>query len=211
MNFFDDLNKLNQGTEDNEFSDLNSKVYDEHDYILDEKHNPEFFKALCEFCKHEKIHYNINGFTQKDLNQITYIDSDMFAKSYFQDVTSLDELQYFNNLEILDNYTFSSCQKLKSIILPKNLKEIRNNVFYCCTSLKEIIIPNSVEKIDYNAFQWCTRLKKVIIQNNIKFITTPCFGKCISLEKIVIPKKFKDNINKIFCDTDLSKVDITYI
>ena len=32
--FFDDLDKLNSNQDNDEFSDLNNKVYDEHDFIL---------------------------------------------------------------------------------------------------------------------------------------------------------------------------------
>ena len=142
MNFFDDLNKLNQGTEDNEFSDLNSKVYDEHDYILDEKHNSQFFYSLCEFCKNNypDLPSNKGGFFKKDLDQIIYIDT-FFYMSYFQNVTSLNELQYFHNLEIIEIYSFKSCKELKSIIFPENLQIIHACAFSKCSSLKKIIIP----------------------------------------------------------------------
>ena len=111
--FFDDLDKLNK---DDGFRGTNDQVYDEHDYILSPYKNPEFFEGLCNMCKDKGFQYNENGFTQKDLDKITYIDSVMFAKSYFQDVTSLDELQYFNNLEEIDSWGFQNCEKLKSII-----------------------------------------------------------------------------------------------
>ena len=154
MNFFDDLNKLNQGTEDNEFSDLNNEVYDQHNYILDKKHNPEFFKALCEFCKHEKIHYNINGFTQKDLNQITKLKQKFndWSLSYFKNVTSLNELQYFYNLREIRMLCFSYCKKLKSIILPKNLEIIYEYSFEHCSSLNEIVIPKRFKSLMKNIF-----------------------------------------------------------
>ena len=50
-NFLDDLDKLNQDKKNKEFGDVNSGVYDEHDFILSQDKNPEFFKGLCEFCK----------------------------------------------------------------------------------------------------------------------------------------------------------------
>ena len=56
--FFDDLDKLNKDKEDNEFSDLNNEIYDEHDFILSQDKNPEFFYALCnmcDLCKKENI------------------------------------------------------------------------------------------------------------------------------------------------------------
>ena len=81
--FFDDLDKLNpnQNKEDkedkvnDEFSDVNGQVYDDHNYILSHDRNPEFFKGLCNMCKDKEIPYNENGFTQEDLNQIKDIES----------------------------------------------------------------------------------------------------------------------------------------
>src|SRR5574344_1091198 len=141
--FFDDLDKLNQDKVNDEFGDVNGNIYDEHDFILSQDKNPEFFKGLCEFCKkyYPNLPSNRNGFALKDLNQITLINSDDNCCSYFKNVTSLDELQYFHNLEIIKIYSFKSCKELKSIILPKSLQEINSNAFNKCISLKKIIIP----------------------------------------------------------------------
>ena len=143
-NFLDitsDLDKLNSNKND-EFGEVNSSIYDEHDYILSLDKNPEFFKDLCEMCEDyfPNLPSNKNGFTQEDLNQITYIDSTFNKGSYFEDVTSLDELKYFHNLKIIHSYSLN-CPNLKMVNL--NIKNIfiYNYAFSFCTSLKEIIIP----------------------------------------------------------------------
>ena len=183
----DQLNKLNPN-QDDEFGGTNDQVYDEHDYILSPYKNPEFFEGLCNMCEHYQIPYNKNGFLQEDLNQITLIDSDDNCRSYFKNVISLDELQYFHNLEIIEIYSFKSCKELKSIILPKSLQEINSNAFNKCISLKEIIFPE-----------------------NIKFIGPGSFLNCENLEKIIIPEKFKNDMLDIFYNIDLTKINITYI
>ena len=164
---FDDLDKLNQDKVNDEFGGVNGQVYDEYDYILSPNRNPEFFYDLCDFCKdyYSDLPSNINGFTQEDLNQITLIDSDDNCCSYFKNVTSLDELKYFHNLEIIKIYSFKSCKELKSIIFPKNIQKILNYSFKNCRFLKEIIIP----------------------------------------------EKFKNDMENIFYQVDLTNVDITYI
>ena len=98
--FFDDLDKLNKNQND-EFGDVNRGIYDEHDFILSQDKNPEFFKGLCEFCKkyYPNLPSNENGFTQNDLNNIIETYNNYNGFSYFENVTSLDELQYFHNLE----------------------------------------------------------------------------------------------------------------
>ena len=190
MNFFDDLNKLNQGTEDKEFSDLNNEVYDEHNYILSLNRNPEFFKGLFKMFYDYKIyHKNTDYFLQEDLNKIFYIDTNpKYYGSYFNKVTSLDELKYFKNLKKIYSWGFSECRKLKSIIFPENLKIIHHSAFDRCISLKELIFPKNIQIIEDNAFIYCN-----------------------SLEKIIIPKVFKNDIEDIFAYVDLTNVNITYI
>ena len=187
--FFDDLDKLNKNQDDG-FRGTNGQVYDEHDYILSLDKNPEFFKDLCEMCEDyfPNLPSNKNEFTQKDLDEIIYLDHNENRPSYFKDVTSLDELQYFHNLEKIEPICLCGCTKLKSVIFPKNLKIIEYNAFEDCNSLKEVIFPKNIKIISYYSFIYCS-----------------------SLEKIVIPKKFKNDIEYIFSSLNLSKVNITYI
>ena len=189
--FFDDLDKLNQDKVNDGFGDVNGNIYDEHDFILSQDKNPEFFKGLCEFCKdyYPDLPSNENGFTQEDLDEITYLDTVFHTGySYFKNVVSLDELKYFNNLEKIYFWSFYNCRDLKSIIFPENLKVIQDNAFGGCNSLKELKFPENIQIIEDNAFIYCN-----------------------SLEKIIIPKVFKNDIEDIFYGIDLSKVNITYI
>ena len=183
--FFDDLDQLNKNQDDG-FSGINRDIYDKYNYILSQDRNPEFFEGLCKMCKDSfpKLPSNKNGFTQEDLDKITYIDCDELAHSFFENVISLNELQYFHNLEEILSYSFYNCEKLKSVIFPENLKKINSSVF-SYSSLKEIIFPKNIKKISKFSFE-----------------------NCKSLEKIIIPKKFK---NSIFYGVDLTKVNITYI
>ena len=162
--FFDDLDKLNPNQDDG-FRGTNDQVYNKHNYILSPDKNPEFFYGLCDMCEYYQIPYNKNGFLQEDLDKITFIKSDNDWISFFQDIISLDELQYFHNLKKIYSWSFYNCRDLKSIIFPENLKVIQDNAFDGRSSLKEIIIP----------------------------------------------EKFKDSIEYIFYNVDLTKVNITYI
>src|SRR5574344_2683504 len=149
--FFDDLDKLNQDKVNDECRDLNSSIYDEHSYILSPDKNPEFFYGLCYMCKkyYPNLPSNENGFTQEDLNQITYLSSsenfisyfNFNCVSYFKNIASLNELQYFNNLKKIQVFCFFNCTKLKSVIFFKNIKKISKFSFENCKSLEKIIIP----------------------------------------------------------------------
>ena len=189
-NITDDLDKLNPNQDDG-FGDVNSGIYDEHDFILSPYKNPEFFEGLCNMCKDYQISYNENGFTQEDLDKITYLDTFFYVSfylSYFKNLTSLNELQYFYNLREIRMLCFSECKKLKSVIFPKNLKIIRSYSFDRCISLNEISFPEDIQEIECFSFTDCKNIKKIII-----------------------PKRFNHKIKSIFDNVDLSKVDITYI
>ena len=186
--FFDDLDQLNKKNDG--FGDVNANIYDQHDFILSPYKNPEFFYGLCKFCEdYYKLNISPNkkGFTQKDLDKITYLDT-FFYVSYFKNLTSLNELQYFYNLREIKMVCFYNCTKLKSVIFPKNLKIIRNYSFDRCISLNEISFPEDIQEIESFSFFDCKNIKKIII-----------------------PKRFNHKIKSIFNKVDLTNVDITYI
>ena len=211
--FFDDLDKLNQDKVNDEFGDVNRGIYDEHDIILSPDKNPEFFYDLCDFCKdyYPDLPSNENGFTQNDLDKIIHIDSTLLGYSYFKKVTSLDELQYFNNLKIIPSWCFFNCEELKSVIFPKNLEILEMFSFGYCTTLEELDFPEHLLEINSAAFVTCSSLKKVIIPKNIEKIEYAAFGGCPSVKEIIIPEKFKSRIKVIFNNIKLKMTNITYI
>ena len=79
--FFDDLDQLNKNQDDG-FGDVNGNTYDEHDFIISQDKNPEFFKGLCEFCKkyYPNLPSNENGFTQEDLDQIIFLNNQLLIR-----------------------------------------------------------------------------------------------------------------------------------
>ena len=220
--FFDDLdqlkNDLNKNKKDkknDDFGEVNSNIYDQHDFILSQNRNPEFFEGLCNMCKdyYPNLPSNENGFTQEDLNQITclFTSKDNNYNSYFEKITSLDELKYFNNLKEIKPFCFYHCTKLKSVIFPKNLKKLNQNCFSRC-SLEELKIPDNIEQIEYNAFSSCLKLKKVTFPNSLLInISLYSFEHCYSLKEIIIPERFAKYIKTIFHYVDLTDVNITYI
>ena len=185
--FLDDLDKLNPNQYDG-FRGTNDQVYNEHNYILSRDKNPEFFYGLCDMCEYYQIPYNKNGFLQEDLDKITFIKSDNDWISFFQDIISLDELQYFHNLKKIYSWSFYNCRDLKSIIFPENLKVIQDNAFGGRNSLEELKFPENIQVIEKYSFSYCT-----------------------SLKEIIIPERFKDNMKYIFYKVDLTNVNITYI
>lgn len=65
----------------------------------------------------------------------------------------------------ISDFTFSDCEKLKSVKIPSTLTNIGNDAFYNCHNLTSIEIPSSVTHIGESAFSNCENLD-VIIDNS---------------------------------------------
>lgn len=63
--------------------------------------------------------------------------------------------------------SFSFCETLEEIKLPKTLTDIGEQAFYYCTSLKEIEIPQNVSVIGGDIFSNCTSLKTVYLPEGL--------------------------------------------
>ena len=61
----------------------------------------------------------------------------------------------------IEQYAFSGCTSLKSVVIPETIKKIKESAFSNCTNLTSITIPESVASIGINAFEGCTKLTKV--------------------------------------------------
>lgn len=221
----DDLDKLYKSAniKNNEFSDLNNDIYDDHKNILSIYNNKEFFIALCNMLNLK----DKKEFTKNDLSQINELKANdkkietKSFKSYFNQVKTFDELKYFTNLTSIEEFCFYGCDKLTKIILPdsinnigsfafhhcKNLvniklpsklKNISNNLFSGCSSLEEIIIPNEVETIQRAAFSGCSSLKKICIPNSVFFISYNAFDYDSNIKEITLPSRFKNEVPIIF-------------
>ena len=109
-----------------------------------------------------------------------------------------------NSLLSISDYTFSGCDSLQSVTLPKGLLSIGNYAFSYCTSLSSIIIPNSVTTIGDYAFDWCW-LDEITLSDGLVTIGEGAFEGC-SLTKVNIPKTVKKIGDNAFSGDFLSVV-----
>ena len=127
----------------------------------------------------------------------------------------------------IDDYAFSDCYSLTSVVIPNSVTSIGNRAFYYCRSLTSIVIPNSVTSIGNYAFYYCDSLEYNIsdglkylgnsenqylylagvvdrnittatINNNCKVIGYDAFYNCESLTSIVIPNRVTSIGNRAF-------------
>lgn len=82
---------------------------------------------------------------------------------------------------------FSSCSKLKSVVIGKSVETISESAFSYCESLEKIVIPDSVKKIGSSAFFGCENLTSVDFGNSLEEIEIETFYNCSSLTSVVIP------------------------
>lgn len=138
------------------------------DIIMAMDTNPEVLTILMEkgLAKGEYL-------LKSDAAAIT--DSDIYidgTNSIFtgSEIVHFEEFQYFTGLTTIPAFCFSSCNKLKSIILPENIKTIKLNAFQN-TALTTIYIPALVDNIDLRAFSYSKQLTNIEVDN---FNTTYC-------------------------------------
>ncbi|MCL2328902.1 MAG: leucine-rich repeat domain-containing protein [Bacteroidetes bacterium] len=93
-----------------------------------------------------------------------------------------------NNITHIDDFAFSNCSGLTSVIIPEGVKSIGNNAFYGCSGLSEIIIPNSVTSIGDKAFAGCSGLVEITIPEGVTNIGHSAFKDCSKLTSVTVPK-----------------------
>lgn len=84
-----------------------------------------------------------------------------------------------NSVEVIDNYAFTNCANLETIIIPNSVLTIGQGAFSDCTKLTNVSIPNSI--ITLGGFDGCTGLTSITIPESVKEITNLAFYGCAGL------------------------------
>ena len=103
---------------------------------------------------------------------------------------TLEDLQYFTGVTVLEVSSFQNCTKLERITLPENVVILNNRIFYGCKNLKEVRLPAGIIAIGNNSFQGCTALTSIIVDTpdptNIN-LGTSVFSSVASKATLYVP------------------------
>ena len=100
--------------------------------------------------------------------------------------------------DIIPNYMFRGCEKLKTVILPPHVTSIGSYAFYECKNLIKVSIPAHVTKIGDYAFKGCVKLQEIEFPQTLTSIGSNAFDGCTALSSIVIPDNVKTMGSYIF-------------
>jgi hypothetical protein len=121
----------------------------------------------------------------KTLYSVPLINFDGGGHLFYNDV-EITALNIPDDVENINDYSFTFCNGLNSVIIPSGVKTIGNYSFYMCPNLKTISIPNTVTSIGEYAFHFCSNLTSITIPSSITQIGTGSFRACNKLSSIII-------------------------
>ena len=105
------------------------------------------------------------------------------------DCAKLRTISFSSGLGVVEDYAFSDCVNLESVVLPKDtVKSIGVGAFKGCTSLLSFSLPTKVSLIEKDLFRGCTNLLNVEMHNGIISVGDRAFYGCEELTELYLPK-----------------------
>jgi hypothetical protein len=112
----------------------------------------------------------------------------------FIDNLAVEKVNCGQKLEVIENFAFSHCRKLKSIVLPQSLKTIGEGAFSFC-AFESIELPEHLKCIGKEAFYWCEKLEgTILLPSDLLEIGDSAFAHC---NRITVELALGRNIKKI--------------
>ena len=117
-----------------------------------------------------------------DYKKITLLPSvSKVEKFCFEDNLNIEEVEWIASVDTVPVFAFSTCPKLKRVILSDNVKKIGQSAFIYCGELTSVKLPQNLQSIDFFAFADCRKLKTLYIPETVTEIGAEAFINCDSL------------------------------
>lgn len=113
------------------------------------------------------------------------------AETYAFGSGGYNVIELNEKIEKIDDYAFSACKNVTSVVLPSTVVSIGKGAFSECKSLENVQFDKGLKTIGARAFQH-TKIGKITIPNSVVSVGTEAF-KNTSLKDVVI----EDGINPI--------------
>lgn len=128
---------------------------------------------------------NCYGLTTVNIPLITHIESYTFCSC-----GKLESVIIPPSVVYIGAYAFSNCERLSNIDLPSSISHIGSRAFSDCSNLVVLKIP-PLSQIEDSTFSGCSELISVIIPPTITKIGNKAFSDCVKLASLVIPPSVK--------------------
>lgn len=86
----------------------------------------------------------------------------------------------------ISSYAFYACGEMTKIVFPESVKYVYPNAFTSCFKLKELVMNEGLEKIFGSAFTWCTALEEITIPSTVVYIDTFAFSNNEKLKRVIV-------------------------
>lgn len=114
-----------------------------------------------------------------------------------------------DSIRTLDNFAFTGCQSLKTVIFNDTLTTIGNSAFNGCKSLNNIILPNSLTSLGESVFNGCTSLSNVSIPASITNIKYRMFYGCTALKTFVMSNAVTTLGSQVFLGSGITNITLS--
>ncbi|ELP94202.1 hypothetical protein EIN_186290 [Entamoeba invadens IP1] len=158
---------------------LNEKAQEKGWRVKVEKADVSIMK---EKCVEQSVQINevcSSAFENSDITCINLENCEKVEKTAFKG-SKLAKIEFSNRLKEIDEFAFSYCDKLTSIVLPSSVLHLGSNCFLSC-GLSQITV--LVKEIPVNCFSFCEQLSKVECAN-VQAVRDCAFSYCKSLKDI---------------------------
>ena len=131
------------------------------------------------------------------------IDGNLYSKDgktliYYAGGNGEDSFEIPEGVEVISDFAFARCKKIKNITIPESLIKIGTNAFEGCKSLRSINALGGITTIGAYAFRYCESLKKIDLPETLLDIGIYAFEECTGISQIVIPKSITTIAHNVF-------------